>query len=258
MTENAPLLEARELVRIFPASGLAGRPVRAVDGVSLTVSRGQALGLVGESGSGKSTVGRLLLRLLEPTAGQVLFQGRDLAGLGWREIMEFRRQAQIVFQDPFSSLDPRMTAGQIIAEPLRLHHAAPGREDAEARRLLARVGLQESDSRRYPFQFSGGQRQRISIARALALQPGLLIADEPVSALDVSVQAQIINLLRDLQQELGLALLFISHNLAVVRHLCTRTAVMQRGKIVEEGPTNQIFASPQHPYTRLLLSSILE
>lgn len=250
-----PLLQVKGLVKTFPARG--GGVVRAVDNISFEVAEGEALGLVGESGCGKSTTGRLALRLLEPDGGTVLFRGTNVGRLDGPGLFHFRREAQIVFQDPFSSLNPRMTVRQIIAEPLKIHHTMPGREEEEVRRLLDRVGLRAEHVDRYPFQFSGGQRQRISIARALALQPRLLVADEPVSSLDVSVQAQIINLLQDLQEELGLAMLFISHNLAIVRHLCKRTAVMRAGQIVEQGLTERIFAAPEHPYTKELLGSIL-
>ena len=253
-----PLLWLKDVVKRYPARGGSGAPVKAVDGVSLTLREGESLGLVGESGSGKSTTGRIALRLIEPTSGTVFFRGQDVGRMGREDLLGFRRQAQIVFQDPFSSLNPRMSIRHALAEPLRIHRIAPGREDQEVRGLLERVGLRAEYADRYPFQFSGGQRQRISLARALAVQPKLLIADEPVSSLDVSVQAQILNLLRDLQAEYRLTMVFISHNLAVVRHLCQRTAVMRHGQIVEEGPTEELFRNPRHDYTRLLLSSILE
>jgi len=256
-SEPNVLLEASNLTRDFAPRDYGGRAVRAVNDVSFIIGEGEALGLVGESGSGKSTTGRLVLRLLEPTSGSVLFAGRNIAGMTRPELFDFRRQAQIVFQDPFSSLNPRMKVGQIVAEPMLIHRVSQGHLRDEVARLLERVGLQGEHAERYPFQFSGGQRQRISIARALSLNPRLIVADEPVSSLDVSVQAQIINLLRDLQDERGLSLLFISHNLAVVRHLCSRTAVMQRGIIVEQGPTQEIFERPRHPYTKALLDSIL-
>jgi oligopeptide/dipeptide ABC transporter ATP-binding protein len=257
----APLLEVENLVRHFvvmrPLFGQPLASVRAVDGVSFQVNTGETLALVGESGCGKSTVGRLVLRLIEPTAGRVRFAGRDVASLGTLEMKTFRRYAQLVFQDPYASLNPRMTIGEILAEPLALHAIVPreGRQQRVAE-LLDMVGLAPSLARRYPHEFSGGQRQRVAIARALASEPKLIVCDEPVSALDVSISAQVLNLLQDLQQRLGLAYIFISHDLAVVKHIATRVAVMNLGRIVETATTNGLFASPRHPYSRALLSAI--
>jgi len=255
------LLEAKDLVKHFPASrNLFGRPtsfVRAVDGVSFHVEAGETLALVGESGCGKSTVSRLVLRLIEPDAGSVRFEGRDLLALPANELRAFRRQAQIIFQDPYASLNPRMTVGQILAEPLALHElVAPERRRARVEELLRLVGLEPRFARRYPHEFSGGQRQRVAIARALAVEPKLIICDEPVSALDVSIRSQILNLLRDLQDRLGLAYIFVSHDLAVVKHIADRVAVMNLGGIVETAKTDALFDAPRHPYSRALLSAI--
>jgi len=259
-----PLLEIRNLTKIFPlgesvvGSGTKGE-VRAVDDVSLNIEAGETLGLVGESGSGKSTFGRLVLRLIEPTSGSIKLNGRDLLAASRSEMRELRRNMQIIFQDPFGSLDPRMRVEDVIAEPLIIHEKL----SKETRRirvgdLLRAVGLDQSALPRYPHEFSGGQRQRIGIARALALKPKFIVADEPVSALDVSVGAQIVNLLAQLQREFGLTYLFISHSMPVVRYLATRVAVMYRGKIVEVGATEQITANPSHAYTRSLLAAIPE
>lgn len=258
------LVEVRNLTKIYEtgANAFGGRArgeVRAVDDVSLEIRAGETLGLVGESGSGKSTLGRLILRLIEPTSGSVLFDGRDLTQLTGAELRHARRDMQIVFQDPFGSLDPRMTVEQIVGEPFDIHEKI----SREARRqraseLMRAVGLDHSALRRYPHEFSGGQRQRIGIARALALRPKFIVADEPVSALDVSVGAQIVNLLRELQRDFGLTYLFVSHSMPVVRYLSTRIAVMYQGKLVELGETEQITNTPQHPYTRTLLAATPE
>jgi len=255
------LIQVRGLVKHFPLrGGFWGRTrgvVRAVDDVSFSVRVGETLGLVGESGSGKSTTGRLLLRLLEPTAGEVLFEGRNVCGLSGEELRAIRREMQIVFQDPYGSLNPRMTVGRILLEGLE-PRAIPSRSEREeeVRRLLELVGLRASHRDRYPHEFSGGQRQRIGIARALAVNPRFLVADEPVSALDVSIHAQVLNLLLELQRRLGLTVLFIAHDLAVVRHMSDRIAVMYRGKIVELADSQAIYDEPLHPYTRTLLAAI--
>jgi ABC-type oligopeptide transport system ATPase subunit len=258
-----PLLEVRGLVKHFPlARGpLAARrsgSVRAVDGIDLSLAPGQTLGLVGETGCGKSTAARLIVRLLEPTAGEIRFAGRDIAGLRGSALRAVRRELQMVFQDPYSSLNPRRTVGSILAEPLQIHSLEPDRAARRRRveELMETVGLSPEHRGRYPHEFSGGQRQRIGIARALALRPRLLIADEPVSALDVSIQAQILNLLRELQHELGLALLFISHDLSVVRYMCERVAVMRGGRIVESGPAAELYRDPREDYTRELLAAV--
>src|SRR3954463_641077 len=254
------LLDVRDLTKIYrQRHGLFGRvsEMRAIDRVSFAVEQGETFGLVGESGSGKTTTGRCILRLIEPTSGAVKFRGADVLAFSRRRMREARRDMQIVFQDPYSSLNPRMRARQIVEEPLIIH----GRGEAAARRarvaeLFQLVGLDAAHLERYPHEFSGGQRQRIGLARAGALNPSFLVLDEPVSALDVSVQAQVVNLLTDLQQQLKLTYLFIAHDLRLVQHICTRVAVMYLGRIVEVGPTAALFAEPQHPYTRALLSAI--
>ena len=259
-----PLVEIRNLTKVFPSGesvfgGTAKGEIRAVDDVSFDIQAGETLGLVGESGSGKSTLGRLVLRLIEPTSGSVRFNGQDLIQASRTEVRRLRRDLQIIFQDPFGSLDPRMRIEDIVAEPLIIHE----RMNQSVRRkkvgeLLKAVGLDQSALPRYPHEFSGGQRQRIGIARALALRPKFIVADEPVSALDVSVGAQIVNLLKELQGEFGLTYLFISHSMPVVRYLATRIAVMYRGKIVELGETGQITERPNHEYTRSLLKATPE
>jgi oligopeptide/dipeptide ABC transporter ATP-binding protein len=257
---DAPLVEVKGLRKYYPVrGGLFGgvvNQVRAVEDVSFSIKKGETLGLVGESGCGKTTVGRLLLRLLEPTAGSVSFAGHELQKLGRAELRSLRPRMQIIFQDPYSSLNPRRTVGDAIGEPLFVHDLARGADiDKRVTELLERVGLPGSYRSRYPHEFSGGQRQRVCIARALALGPELVVCDEAVSALDISIQAQILNLLRDLQDELGLTYLFISHNLNVVRHIADRIAVMYLGKLVELGDAESLFHSPQHPYTRALISA---
>jgi len=261
MVDPTPILEVKDLKKHFPVKkGLLRRTVGqvyAVDGISFTIGEGETLGLVGESGCGKSTAGRAILRLIEPTSGTVKMMGQDIAGLSKKELRPFRKQAQIVFQDPFSSLNPRMTAGDIVAEPLLVHGIANKAERAKlVAALFDRVGLRPAQMANFPHQFSGGQRQRICIARALALGPKLIVGDEPVSALDVSIQAQVINLLQDLQRERRLSYLFISHNLAVVEHISHRIAVMYLGRIVEYATTKEIFTNGQHPYTEALLSAV--
>ncbi|HZY59268.1 MAG TPA: dipeptide ABC transporter ATP-binding protein [Candidatus Binataceae bacterium] len=257
-----PLVVTEDLVKHFPVGGqglFAGRKltVKAVDGVSLRISRGETIGLVGESGSGKSTLGRLILRLIEPTSGRIVFDGRDLATLGRGELRQLRQQMQIVFQDPYASLNPRMRVGSIVGEGIEIHKLAKGRQKRERLvELLKMVGLEADALERYPHEFSGGQRQRIGIARALAVNPRFLVLDEPVSALDVSIQAQIINLLQDLQEQLNLTYLFIAHDLRVVEHISQRVAIMYLGKIVELGSGEQIYTNPRHPYTRALLSAV--
>jgi oligopeptide/dipeptide ABC transporter ATP-binding protein len=257
---SAPLLRAQHLVKHFPVrTGLFGRArgaVQAVDDISFELYPGETLALVGESGCGKSTAGRLLLRLVEPTSGTVFFQERNIFSLEERLMRSLRREMQIIFQDPYGSLNPRMTVGDMLEEPLGLHGLHQENPKQRVRELLGLVGLAPDHAHRYPHEFSGGQRQRIGIARALAGEPRLIVCDEPVSALDVSIQAQVINLLQDLQRRFGLAYLFIAHDLAVVKHIATRVAVMYLGKIVELADKRSLFATPRHPYTRALLSAI--
>ncbi|MDJ0389007.1 ATP-binding cassette domain-containing protein [Roseomonas sp. E05] len=255
---SGALIEARGLSKTFPGKGMfrKGRPVQAVRGIDAVVARGEAVGVVGESGSGKSTLGRLMLGLMPASGGEVLVEGRPLAGVSGAEWRRLRQRLQIVFQDPYGSLDPRRKVGAQIADGIVLHHRASRREVADkVAALLVRVGLDPAHAQRFPHEFSGGQRQRIGIARALATNPDFLVADEPVSALDVSIQAQVVQLLDELRRDLGLALLFISHDLPVVAHLCDRVIVMYLGRVMEEGPARAIFTAPAHPYTRALLSA---
>ncbi len=260
----APLLTVRDLHMRFPVrTGVLQRTtgwIRAVDGVSFNIARGETLGLVGESGCGKTTIGRSILRLIPPTSGSVRFDGRDVLAARGAALKRLRREMQIIFQDPAGSLNPRMRIEAIVGEPLTVHSLVRSRDDLRARveALLDRVGMPRAAADRYPHEFSGGQRQRIGIARALALQPRFIVCDEPTSALDVSIQAQILNLLADLRDELGLSYLFISHDMAVIQHICDRVAVMYRGKIVESGSRDQVMLKPRHPYTRSLLSAVPE
>ena len=257
-----PLLDVRDLVMHFPVKsrGIVARTVghvKAVDGVSFTLQAGQALGLVGESGSGKTTTGRLITRLQKPTSGQILFEGQDIAKSSPRQLKPLRREIQMIFQDPYTSLNPRQTVGEIVGAPLAIHKLVPrDKRLGRVQELLEIVGLNPEHYNRYPHEFSGGQRQRIGIARALTLQPKVLVADEPVSALDVSIQAQGINLMQDLQREFNIAFLFIAHDLAIVRHFCPEIAVMYLGKIVEKAPREELYAAPKHPYTKALLSAV--
>jgi len=256
-----PLVEVRDLVKYFPIhAGLLSRhvaDVKAVDGVSFDIDAGETLGLVGESGSGKTTIGRMLLHLLPATGGSIAYNGAEITTMRADDVRRLRRQIQIIFQDPYASLNPRMTIGEIVGEPLRIHGIATGKAARDrVQELLRLVGLRPYSANRYPHEFSGGQRQRIGIARALAVDPKFIVCDEPVSALDVSIQAQVINLLEDLQQQFGLTYLFIAHDLSVVRHISTRVAVMYVGKLVELSTRDEIYERPLHPYTQALLSAI--
>ncbi len=261
--DDGALVQVRDLVKHFPiTSGVFLQKqvgaVQAVDGVSFDVRRGETLGIVGETGSGKSTTARLVTRLLEPTSGEIRFDGQDITKIKGKRLKAVRREVQMIFQDPYSSLNPRKTIGSIIAEPFVIHGLLPGKHERRkaVQELLETVGLNPEHYNRYPHEFSGGQRQRIGVARALALKPKLLIADEPVSALDVSIQAQVLNLLRELQREFGLTLIFIAHDLSVVRHMCDRVAVMYLGRFVEVGDADDLYSYPRHPYTGALLSAV--
>ncbi|WP_110887215.1 ABC transporter ATP-binding protein [Deinococcus yavapaiensis] len=254
------LLDVKNLQKFFPIrGGLMSRVVanvQAVQDVSFSLKRGEVVGLVGESGSGKTTVGRSILRLIEPTGGEVIFNGVDITKLGKGQMRDYRREMQIIFQDPFASLNPRMTVSDIIGEALQIHNLHAGKERVERiAELLRKVGLVPDSMRRYPHEFSGGQRQRIGIARALAVDPSFIVADEPVSALDVSIQAQVVNLIQDLQEELGLTVLFIAHDLAVVEYICDRVIVMYLGRIMEVAPSKDLYTNPKHPYTEALISA---
>ncbi|MCD6662268.1 MAG: oligopeptide/dipeptide ABC transporter ATP-binding protein [Comamonas sp.] len=253
-----PLLEVQNLVKYYPGRGVwpRPRPIKAVDDISFSIGYGETLGLVGESGCGKSTAAKTILRLIEPTAGRILLEGTDVASLSPTQFRPYRRDLQIVFQDPYASLNPRMRAAEIVAEPLRNFSRGKAVDPERVAELFERVGLDKAAMRKFPSEFSGGQRQRLGIARALALKPKLIVCDEPVSALDVSIQAQVINLLQDLQQDLGLSYLFVAHDLAVVRHISQRVAVMYLGRIVEIGPVGTLYTQPRHPYTKALLAAV--
>ncbi|SHJ46846.1 ABC transporter ATP-binding protein [Tepidibacter formicigenes] len=261
MSKNEILLDVKNLKKYFPVrKGFFGREtqyVKAVDDVSFYIKKGETLGLVGESGCGKSTTGRTLIRLYDPTGGEILFNGKDIANLNQKELKPYRKKIQMIFQDPYASLNSRMTVGDIIGEPLDIHGIASGKERLErVHELLNIVGLNPDHATRYPHEFSGGQRQRIGIARALAVEPEFIIADEPISALDVSIQAQVVNMLEDLQNELGLTYLFIAHDLSMVRHISNRVGVMYLGKLVEIAESDELYEKPSHPYTQALLSAI--
>ncbi len=254
---NAPLIEVKDLKKYFPikGKGFAKRTVKAVDGISFAIEKGETLGLVGESGCGKSTVGRTLIRLYEPTSGNILLEGEDITK---KKMLPYRRRMQIIFQDPYASLNPRMTVGDIVGEPLDIHRVTDNKKERERMIVeqLALVGLNTEHMNRYPHEFSGGQRQRISIARAMAVKPEFIVCDEPISALDVSIQAQVINMLMELQQKIGLTYLFIAHDLSVVRHISQRVGVMYLGALVELASSSELYREPMHPYTQALLSAI--
>ena len=262
MTENnAPLVQVKNLKKYFTkGGGLLGGPklvTKAVDDVTFDIGKGETMGLVGESGCGKSTTGRTIIRLYEPTSGQIIYDGKDITKLSEKEMLPFRKEIQMIYQDPYASLNPRMTVSDIIGEALDIHHLASGKERAEIiGSLLDRVGLKPEHASRYPHEFSGGQRQRIGIARALAVRPKFIICDEPISALDVSIQAQVVNMLEDLQDEMGLTYLFIAHDLSMVKHISKKLGVMYLGQLVETGEADEIYKNPQHPYTQALLSAI--
>ncbi|MBV7273047.1 dipeptide ABC transporter ATP-binding protein [Clostridiaceae bacterium UIB06] len=261
MSQNKPLLEIRNLKKYFVAQksflGNNHSFVKAVDDVSFNINEGETLGLVGESGCGKTTTGRTIIKLYEPTAGEIIFDGKDIAKLNSKEIMPYRRKMQMIFQDPYASLDARMTVGDIIGEAIDIHKLMGKKESKErVKYLLSKVGLNSEHANRYPHEFSGGQRQRIGIARALAVEPKFIVCDEPISALDVSIQAQVVNMLEDLQSDLGLTYLFIAHDLSMVKHISTKIGVMYLGKMVELSPSNELYKKPLHPYTQALLSAI--
>ncbi|MDF2882615.1 MAG: oligopeptide/dipeptide transporter, ATP-binding protein [Clostridiaceae bacterium] len=261
MSENTPLIEVKNLKKYFPITkGLINKKqsfVKAVDDVSFTINKGETLGLVGESGCGKTTTGRTVIKLYEPTAGSIIYEGKDIAGLSSKELLPYRKKIQMIFQDPYASLDPRMTVGDIVGEAIDIHKLmTPKERNERVHYLLQRVGLNSDHSSRYPHEFSGGQRQRIGIARALAVQPNFIVCDEPISALDVSIQAQVVNMLEDLQEDLGLTYLFIAHDLSMVKHISNRIGVMYLGKMVEVAKSGELYSNPLHPYTKALLSAI--